>query len=137
MYKGLCLCGAVTISVSKSVDQISVCHCGMCQKWSGGPGFSIDGGSNLTIEGKEAITVFASSSWGERAFCKHCGTHLFYHLISPSTYYVSAALFEESKNAQMSMQIYIESKPKYYNFVEKTPMLTEQDIIKLMGGVSD
>ncbi|MEX6210808.1 GFA family protein [Providencia huaxiensis] len=100
-------------------------------------GFSIDGGSNLTIEGKEAITVFASSSWGERAFCKHCGTHLFYHLISPSTYYVSAALFEESKNAQMSMQIYIESKPKYYNFVEKTPMLTEQDIIKLMGGVSD
>lgn len=83
------------------------------------------------------MTIFASSQWGERAFCKNCGSHLFYHLLSPSTYYASAALFKESQDAQMSMQIYIDSKPKYYNFVEKTPMLTEKDIMEMMSPSSD
>lgn len=37
----------------------------------------------------------------------------------------------------MIMQIYVDSKPKFYNFVEKTPMLIEQDIMKMMGVSSD
>lgn len=37
----------------------------------------------------------------------------------------------------MSMQIYIDSKPKYYNFVERTPMLTEKDIMEMMSPSSD
>lgn len=137
MHIGQCLCGTVKVTTSKAVDQVSVCHCGMCQKWNGGPGFSIDCDTDLQIEGKGSVTTFSSSQWGERAFCKQCGTHLYYHLISPSKYYVSAALFEDSKQAQMSMQIYVDSKPNYYNFIEKTPMLTEQDIMKMMGASSD
>lgn len=137
MHQGQCLCGAVKVSTNKAVDKISVCHCGMCQKWNGGPGFSVDCGHDLHIEGQDSITTFASSVWGERTFCKHCGTHLFYHLINPSTYYASATLFEDSKQAQLAMQIYIDSKPKYYNFVEQTAMLTEQDILKMMGAPSE
>lgn len=97
----------------------------------------VDCGSDLHIEGQDSVTTFVSSQWGERAFCKQCGTHLFYHLINPSTYYVSATLFEDSKQAQLAMQIYIDSKPKYYNFVEQTAMLTEQDILKMMGAPSN
>ncbi|AMG66333.1 GFA family protein [Providencia stuartii] len=133
MYRGQCLCGAVKISTHQPIDKISVCHCSMCQRWNGGPGFSVDCHDDVVIEGEEAVTRFASSQWGERAFCQRCGTHLFYHLHSPSSYYVSAALFEESQHAEMAMQIFVESKPKYYNFIEKTPMLTEQDIMKLMA----
>ncbi|EKT58612.1 GFA family protein [Providencia sneebia] len=132
MHQGKCLCGAVTIKTHQSIDKISVCHCDMCQRWNGGPGFSIDCQDDVSIDGADSITCFASSSWGERAFCKQCGTHLFYHLLSPSSYYVSAALFDEAKEAKMTMQIFIENKPKYYNFVEKTPMLTEQDIMNMM-----
>ncbi|MGG4607375.1 GFA family protein [Providencia sp. Me31A] len=99
MHIGQCLCGAVKVTTSKAVDQVSVCHCGMCQKWNGGPSFSIDCDADLQIEGKESMTTFSSSQWGERAFCNQCGTHLYYHLISPSKYYVSATLFEGSKQA--------------------------------------
>ncbi|MCD2530010.1 GFA family protein [Providencia huaxiensis] len=137
MHQGQCLCGSVKITTAKDISHVSVCHCGMCQKWNGGPGFSVDCGNDLIVEGQEAVTIFASSEWGERAFCKNCGSHLFYHLLSPSTYYVSATLFKESKDAQMSMQIYIDSKPQYYNFVERTPMLTEKDIMEMMSPSSD
>ncbi len=133
MHKGKCLCGAVTVQTSRAVDEIKVCHCGMCQRWNGGPGFSVDCGDDLHIEGQEAMTTYVSSDWGERAFCKLCGTHLFYHLIEPSMYFASASLFEESEQAKLSMQIYIDSKPQYYNLAEKTAMLTEQDVIKLMS----
>ena len=133
MNQGQCLCGAVKLLTNKPLDKVSACHCGMCQKWNGGPGISVDCGSDLQIEGDESITLFMSSSWAQRAFCKNCGTHLFYYLYSPSTYYVSAALFDETKTAELCMQVYIDSKPTYYSFAEKTPMLTEQDIMKMIN----
>ncbi|HEF8774707.1 GFA family protein [Providencia manganoxydans] len=133
MSQGQCLCGAVKIATQQPVDKISVCHCEMCQRWNGGPSFTIDCHSDVSIDGEEFITRFASSEWAERAFCKQCGTHLFYHLHTPSSYYVSSTLFGETKSATLAMQIFVDSKPAYYNFVEKTPMLTEQDIISLMS----
>ncbi|WP_425415210.1 GFA family protein, partial [Proteus myxofaciens] len=69
----------------------------------------------------------SSSEWGERGFCKCCGTHLFYHLKEADIYYVSASLFPDTKESKLTLQIYIDNKPHYYNFVEKTPMLTEQE----------
>ncbi|CAK9885156.1 MAG: hypothetical protein XXXJIFNMEKO3_01548 [Candidatus Erwinia impunctatus] len=132
MHQGQCLCGSVKITTSKRTDNIDVCHCGMCQRWNGGPGFTIDCDDDIRVDGENAVVRFASSAWGERAFCKQCGTHLFYHLHSPSKYFVYAALFDESKDATLATQIYVDSKPAYYSFREKTVMLTEQDIIKLM-----
>lgn len=51
MYQGQCLCGAVKISTHQPIDKISVCHCGMCQRWNGGPGFSVDCHDDVVIEG--------------------------------------------------------------------------------------
>ncbi len=130
MHKGQCLCGAVKVSTAKPVDKVRVCHCSLCQKWHGGPGFNVACGSDLHIEGADAISTYAHSPAGERTFCKHCGTHLFYHAFNLSTYFVSASLFEESKHATLTIQFYTDSKPEYYNFVERTGMLTEQDIAR-------
>ncbi|WP_409076914.1 hypothetical protein [Proteus vulgaris] len=48
-------------------------------------------------------------------------------------YYVSAGLFSETKESKLTLQIYIDNKPHYYNFVEKTPMLTEKDIMDMFN----
>jgi hypothetical protein len=40
-------------------------------------------------------------------------------------------MFENNDSGKLSLQIYIDSKPAYYNFVEKTPMLTQEDILSL------
>ncbi|HEG4391910.1 TPA: GFA family protein [Morganella morganii] len=131
MVQGQCLCGKVTVSVPKQVHDVSVCHCGMCRKWNGAPFMSVDCGSDVMLSGEEYITRYHSSEWGDRCFCRECGTHLFYYLKPADQYYVSAALLGETTESRLSMQIYTDSKPAYYNFAEKTPMLTEQDILAM------
>ncbi|MDX8000129.1 GFA family protein [Xenorhabdus sp. Reich] len=131
MNQGRCLCGAVGVKTTQSIADVNACHCETCQKWNSGPFLSVDCKDDLQLEGAENISTYSSSEWAERSFCKKCGTHLFYHLHHPSSYYVSIALFDHNHESKLFRQIYVDSKPKYYNFVEKTPMLTEQDIINL------
>ncbi|PWC13028.1 GFA family protein [Brenneria corticis] len=129
MHQGHCLCGGVTISTAHPVTEVTACHCGMCQKWGGGPFMSVDCKDDISIEGEENITLYRSSDWAERAFCKVCGSHLFYKLLSPATYFVPAALFDDRSGQEFVAQIYIDNKPPYYSFSQSTPLLTEQDVI--------
>ncbi|WKV48724.1 MULTISPECIES: GFA family protein [Dickeya] len=129
--QGRCLCGAVTITVPEScTHDVYVCHCGMCQKWGGGPLMAIESQHDVVIEGKEHIGFYRSSDWAERAFCRTCGTHLFYRLLEPEIYSLSAGLFSDGQKRLVS-QIYIDNKPDYYDFAQQTPMMTEQDVIDL------
>ncbi|WES90560.1 GFA family protein [Dickeya fangzhongdai] len=129
--QGRCLCGAVTITVPEScTHDVYVCHCGMCQKWGGGPLMAIESQHDVMIEGKEHIGFYRSSDWAERAFCRTCGTHLFYRLLEPEIYSLSAGLFSDGQKRLVS-QIYIDNKPDYYDFAQQTPMMTEQDVIDL------
>ena len=133
MPQGQCLCGKVSVSTQQPVTDISVCHCGMCRKWNGAPFMSVDCGSDISISGEDYISRYASSEWGDRCFCRECGTHLFYYLKPANQYYVSVALFGETKESRLTMQIYTDCKPDYYHFAEKTPMLTEQDILAMFA----
>ena len=36
-----CLCGAVHVTAPTFLE-VHVCHCTMCQRWNGGPGFSLE-----------------------------------------------------------------------------------------------
>ncbi|MBO8132712.1 GFA family protein [Dickeya fangzhongdai] len=129
--QGRCLCGAVTITVPEScTHDVYVCHCGMCQKWGGGPLMAIESQYDVVIEGKEHIGFYRSSDWAERAFCRTCGTHLFYRLLEPEIYSLSAGLFSDGQKRLVS-QIYVDNKPDYYDFAQQTPMMTEQDVIDL------
>lgn len=42
----------------------------------------------------------------------------------PQTYELSAGIFPDDRKRLVS-QIYIESKPDFYDFAQQTPMLTE------------
>lgn len=57
----------------------------------------------------------------------------FYHLKEAKIYYVSAGLFSETKESKLTLQIYIDNKPHYYNFIEKMSMLTEKDIMDMLN----
>jgi hypothetical protein len=82
----------------------------------------------VQFSGQEHIAVYASSEWAERAFCKHCGTHLFYKLHATGEYFVPAGVFE-TDDFELASQIYVDKKPGYYDFANETPMLTEQQVI--------
>ncbi|MDX1754541.1 MAG: GFA family protein [Marinobacter sp.] len=125
-----CLCGAVTIQAAALSTKADACHCGMCRKWGGGPLLAVDGGSQVTIEGAEHVTVFNSSEWAERGFCNRCGTHLFYHLKDLDRYIMPAGLFSDAEDRfQFTHQIFIDHKPAFYEFANATSNLTETEVI--------
>jgi len=86
-------------------------------------------GPKVQFEGTESIAVYASSEWAERAFCKNCGTHLYYKLLATGEYFVPAGAFESSE-FELASQIYVDKKPSYYSFANQTSMLTEQQVIE-------
>ena len=77
---GSCLCGKIRIAVKGINRNVGACHCGTCRNWGGGPFMAVDCGTDVSFEGEENISVYSSSEWAERGFCKECGSHLFYRL---------------------------------------------------------
>ncbi|MDA8791814.1 GFA family protein [Bacteriovoracaceae bacterium] len=127
--KGTCLCGKITLTTKSLSKNLGACHCGMCRKWSAGPFLTTDCGQDITIEGEENIVYFNSSDWAERAFCKNCGSNLFYRLKQNKNYFVSAELFNDI-DYTFHHQVFIDKKPSYYEFSNETKNMTEEDIFK-------
>lgn len=122
--KGHCLCGLVKVTASTMSQQIGACHCRQCRLWTGGPLLTIDCGTEVSFEGQEQIGVFDSSEWAERGFCQNCGSHLFYRLKENQQYFMPVGIFEDDGTLVFEHQIFIDEKPEYYDFSNKTHNLT-------------
>ncbi len=129
VFEGHCLCGKVGIKLQAESNAMSVCHCSMCRTWAGGPLFAAEAGPGaLQFNGEEHITVYPSSDWAERGFCKHCGTNLFYRLKSGEMHAVSVGLFGDTQDWAFEQQIFIDEKPAYYAFANQTGELTGAEV---------
>ena len=103
---GRCLCGAVTLSVARHGGFTAVCHCRMCQRWSGGLFicFPADAGS---VEVAGPVVRHASSSFAERAFCGTCGSHLWYRAHDGDGHYaLMPGLFDAARDIPLQSEIY-------------------------------
>ena len=132
--RGHFLCGDVRITAKKAGSGVGACHCKMCRRWGGGPFMEIDCGTEIEIEGRDNISVFDSSKWAERGFCRNCGTHLFYRLKESGQHMVPVGLFEDEENLAFASQVFIDEKPEYYEFANETKNLTGEEIFKMFGG---
>lgn len=125
--KGQCLCGAIHVT-AKSKNHVGACHCGMCRKWCSGPFMAVDCGTEVLFQGEDNISVFDSSAWAERGFCKKCGSHLFYKLKASQQYIMAAGLFEDQEGLQFDHQVFIDEKPAYYTFANQTNDMTGAEV---------
>lgn len=125
---GTCLCGSVKLDVKYDSSEIAACHCSMCSTWNGGPMLAIDCADNVTIDNEESVTRYASSEWAERGFCSKCGTHLFYYLLPANQYHVPVGLLDHKDQLTFSHQIFIDEKPSYYEFKNKTVNMTGAEV---------
>ena len=121
---GGCLCGAVRFAATPKHTDFGICHCSMCRRWTAGPFFAMECGATVQIEDPSNLGIYRSSEWAEREFCKACGTPLFYRLIDSDSYAVSVEAFDDRSGFSMSSQIFIDEKPSYYEFANKTKMTT-------------
>ncbi|MDY7004232.1 MAG: GFA family protein [Cyanobacteriota bacterium] len=135
--QGSCLCGAVRIFVKTNSKSVAACHCNMCRKWTGGPLLAIEWGNQIRFEGSENISVFNSSEWAERGFCKKCGSHLFYRLKQEGNYIIPVGLLDSESNFTFEQQIFIDQKPSFYSFANKTKNMTEVEVFAQYSEFSD
>ena len=126
-FKGGCLCGAVRFTAT-AANEAGVCHCGMCRKWAAGPFMAIEVGSTLKIEDDAQLGVYRSSEWAERCFCKTCGTSLFYRLVGKNYDVISAEALDDTSGLSLVSQIFIDEKPAYYDFANKTHNMTGAEV---------
>jgi len=127
--KGHCLCGAVRFTVKDMDNSVEACHCSMCRRWGGGPLMCVPAGSDVDFEGEENITVYDSSDWAERGFCKVCGSHLFYRLKGNNEHQVPVGLFDNQQGFHFDLQVFTDFKPDFYSFANQTEEMTEAEVI--------
>jgi hypothetical protein len=105
---GHCLCKAVTVRVSGPHDpRPGVCHCRMCQRWSGGLFMCFNAEAEaVTVTGP--VARYASSEFAERAFCATCGSHLWMRNTDQDgdSYELMPGLFDEARNWPLRSEIY-------------------------------
>lgn len=135
--KDSCMCGAVNVLISRKCTDLGVCHCPLCRKWAGGPFMEIECGSDVQFEGAENISVFQSSSFAERGFCKKCGSHLFIRAVKTNEYGVPPGLFEKDDCIALNRQVFYDKKPEYYSFANATRNINSDYIYQNFPEVKD
>jgi hypothetical protein len=134
--EGGCLCGAVRFTARLTGTNFGVCHCPMCRKWTGSAllGITVPLG-NVEWRGAEHISKRQSSAWGERAWCRECGSHLWFRVTVEGKYGGNVELpvgtFDDENGLQMTNEIYIDHKPDSYAFAgENRQVLTRAECVE-------
>lgn len=108
MMTGHCLCGAVQVTVRRHGGFTGVCHCRMCQRWSGGLYISIPAAAD-DVEISGPVQRFQSSNFAERAFCGTCGSHIWFRDTAPGADYgLMPGLFDAARDIPLKSEIYVD-----------------------------
>jgi hypothetical protein len=126
---GRCLCGAVRFSFEPAKREVGVCNCSICRRWSAGPFLVLDHEGPVAFEGVENVGVYKSSEWGERGFCKTCGTSLYWRMSGVEHFAVSAGALDDQTGLAFTTEIFIDEKPGYYAFADPTHKMTGEEFV--------
>jgi len=128
---GGCLCGKIRYEVSGKPLGSMLCHCRMCQKYSGAPileGTTFPADCFRLIKGSPKF--FQSSAIAERGFCADCGTPIVYRgLIGYWTTWivVTTGSFDEPQHFPPTYHLGIESTLPWLNLRDDLPRTTCRD----------
>ena len=115
------MCGAVRFVAEGVPEEYGACHCEMCRRWTGSAllGVTVPE-ANVSWQGGENITVIQSSSWAERAFCKLCGSGVWFRVTQEGEFAgaleMPIGLFDEVDGFRMTSEIYIDHKPDAFAY---------------------
>ena len=108
---GACLCGAVTVSAHLPGNEVQACHCRQCQTWTGGGPLWAIRAKDVTFGGDENIATYHASEHGERAFCKICGTTLYWKLQGRSVAFLPVGLVPDQGSLRVTEEIFVDHRP--------------------------
>ena len=134
---GRCLCGAVRFSAKPVNDEMGACHCSMCRRWSGGVFLCVDCSDSVEIIEGDDLAFYGSSEWGERGFCKTCGSTLMWRMRDGSHNVVSIQAFDDPSQFRFTTEIFVDSKPGNYAFANDTRKMTEAEFLAAFASTQD
>jgi hypothetical protein len=139
LMRGRCLCGAVRFEAEPAEKASHACHCGMCRRWTGGQMLAVPvAPGDLHLEGEDAIRIFRSSAWLERAWCGRCGSALFTRVVAEGPLlghlYVALGAFDEPDALPLGSEVHVEAQPAAYRFAGARPRLTGAEFEALLEG---
>jgi hypothetical protein len=127
---GGCLCGAVRFEVVPAAHAFTICHCGMCRKWSGGLLSAVHCARAATFAKDEGLVWYRSSDWGERGFCGRCGTNLFWRLADDhDVLAVSLEALDDADDFPLERHIFVDHTAARYAFADDRPRVTEAEFM--------
>ncbi len=121
--EGGCLCGRLRYRVTQAPVAAAICHCRMCQKNSGAP---IQASAEVPVAGfaivKGEPAVYRSSSWGERLFCRDCGTPILYRPIEGAkTVSINSPTLDDPGAIPPTHHIFTESRISWFDTADELP----------------
>ena len=130
---GGCNCGAVRFEIASDPSEVGACHCGMCRRFTGGVFLAVSVPKDkIAFTKDEGLTLYTSSAWAERAFCKTCGSSLFDRVTAPGPMqgecHVGLGCFDDATGIALTGEIYLDRKPDGYSFAEDTRKMTEAEV---------
>lgn len=132
---GGCMCGAVRFTARLERETFGACHCEMCRRWTGSAllGITVPTG-NLRWQGEDRIASRQTSAWAMRAWCRDCGSALFFRVTADTPYAgdteLPIGLFDDANGLTMTNEIYIDHKPDSFAYAgEGRKLMTRQDCI--------
>ncbi|MEJ8474323.1 GFA family protein [Roseibium algae] len=134
---GSCLCGAVKFTAVPADGEMAVCHCRMCRKWTGGTYMAVACGSSVEFSDEASLGIYRSSGYGERVFCKDCGSTLIWRMQDGSHNSVSAQAFDDPSQFKFTSEIFVDEQPANYAFANDTKRMTGPEVFALYAPEQD
>ena len=126
---GRCLCGAVTVTVTAPMTEISACHCDNCRRWGGGVQFGIAVPANaVTFAGP--VKEHLSSRIAKRAWCDTCGSALYLRDVEgpgAGEYELCPGLFDNAGGARLVRAVYADRAVGRIELAGALDRVTRQD----------
>ncbi len=130
---GSCLCGKCNFEAEADTATGGACHCGMCRKWSGGILTTVECGSSVKFADGAPTGTYRASEWGERIFCRGCGSSLVWQTQDGNYQHVSMQAFDDPEQFDLTMQVFIDQKPGNYALANETKTMTEAEVFAMFA----
>jgi len=98
---------------------------------------AVEASEEVVIAGTDFLGIYESSDWGERGFCNRCGSTLFWRSKDATHYAISAAAFDDLTEARFTQQIFVDSKPDWYDFANDTKKMTGGEFLAQFASPED
>ncbi len=119
---GRCLCGAVVITVRGELGPVSYCHCSQCRRQTGLYYATTDAAvADVNISGSDKIGSFRASPDAQRAFCRDCGSPLYWKADGRARLSLMAGLFPNPTGLKGGSHIFCADKGDFYEINDGLP----------------